>query len=433
MLSPLTDSQHAMWLLHTISGRGQLFNVAECIAFNGKVSVSFLQQALEHVWHSTDTLSNRYVHDELYQPHVQAHHNCPTISVEYLQTTPKDIVSFSQHWLSDKLSSSFDLSNDTLIQFYLLRAPEQDYLVIVAHHLILDGYGFGLFMQSFSQSYTAIAKQQALPQLNLGQHSTLIEYYSSDRFQSKKANAKNALNSWLDKAPEAFSFSQSKADINHINSRQSHSFESIAWNTICSAAKHIKTSPSEIIIAAIAASLVAEHAVYDVNIGFVMMNRQHLSELNTLCVQSNVLPLILSLKPEFNLENTTALINSQIKALKKVQCYRVESLKRDRQKLGKSQNIIGPTVNLLPFASSPKFAHLSTTSHVISAGTTDDMMLQVHLLADAPANIDFDANIARYDTKLVSRIANNIKYAATSWSQNPHITLNTLCNDIREI
>jgi hypothetical protein len=120
------------------------------------------------------------------------------------------------------------------------------------------------------------------------------------------------------------------------------------------------------------------------------------------------------------------LINQQIKALKKVQHYRVETLKRDRQAQGKSISIIGPTVNLLPFASSPKFGQVSCQSHILSAGTTDDIMMQIHLLADTPATVDFDANMARYNQKDTMAIQQSIFEFAKLWSELPTQTLSEL-------
>ncbi|MCF2859291.1 condensation domain-containing protein [Pseudoalteromonas sp. SMS1] len=429
---PLTDSQHAMWLLDTISGRGELFNVAECIEFKGKVSASWLQQSLQHVWQASDTLACRFVRSDDYTPQLLPNDTVPEIISHTLESDPDDVLTFAQNFAQSYLATPFKLSQEPLMKLFLLRAPVQDYLLIVAHHLLLDGYGFGLFSQSLNRCYNALSKGKPLPQLRFTQQQQLLDLHHSDAFLAQQNAAKETLNQWLDEVPEINSYSTSKADVAAPNKRLTTRFKQSVWHTIQSAAQVTQTTSSEILLAAIAASLVAQYQHYHVTLGLVMMNRQALPELNCPCVQSNVLPLPLVFSDTTNLSDAATHINHQIKALKKLQNYRVESLKRDRQKQGKSLNIIGPTINLLPFANAPKYAGIETVSHILSAGTTDDIMLQIHLLADKPATVDFDCNIARYDDAHTQHIQARIFAAAEIWASQPKLTLSKVAELLRQ-
>ncbi|TQF72401.1 condensation domain-containing protein [Pseudoalteromonas luteoviolacea] len=429
---PLTDSQHAMWLLDTISGRGELFNVAECLEFKGKISASWLQQSLQHVWQASDTLACRFIRSDDYTPQLLANDTVPDIISQELASDPEDVLTFAQNFAKPHLATPFDLSKDALMKLFLLRAPEQDYLLLVAHHLLLDGYGFGLFSQSLNRCYNALSKGKPLPKLRFTQQQQLLDLHNSEPFLAKQKQAKETLNQWLDEVPEVNSYSTSKADVAEPNKRLTATFEQSIWHTIQSAAQVTSTTSSEILLAAIAASLVAQHQQYHVTLGLVMMNRQAVPELSCPCVQSNVLPLPLALTPNTDLSTAATLINSQIKALKKVQSYRVESLKRDRQKQGKSLSIIGPTVNLLPFANAPKYGSVETISHILSAGTTDDIMLQIHLLADKPATVDFDCNVARYDDTDTQNIQARIFSAAKIWASQPKLMLSEVAEILRQ-
>ncbi|TMP47377.1 ferric siderophore synthetase subunit F [Pseudoalteromonas citrea] len=423
---PLTTSQHAMWLLHTISGRGELFNVAECMVFKGKVAATTLQHAFNHVWQASDMLSCRFPHDAEYTPALQPTHTPPVIEVIQLEHDIEHIAEYAQQFMAPKLCQSFDLSSQPLMQLQLLRGESQDYLMILAHHLLLDGYGFGLFSQALSRSYNALMKNKALPNLRFSDQQTLLEAQRQTAYLATVDSARETLNQWLDNIGEVYSFSDSKADVTAANKRTSQQFTRTQWQTIQSAASLINSSSSEILLAAIAAALIANTQHYHVTLGLIMMNRQSMAELSAPCVQSNVLPLPLNLKKNMTLQDITALVNLQIKELKQVQSYRVESLKRDRQKQGKSLTVFGPTINLLPFSSNPKYAGIETQSHILSAGTTDDIMLQIHLLGDTPANIDFDVNEARYQPSHVNAIQAQVFDAAIRWANQPTLMLSEL-------
>lgn len=423
---PLTTSQHAMWLLHTISGRGELFNVAECMVFKGKVAATTLQHAFNHVWQSSNTLSCRFPHDADYTPALHPAHTPPVIEVIQLEHDIEHIAEYAQQFMAPKFCQSFDLSSQPLMQLQLLRGESQDYLMILAHHLLLDGYGFGLFSQALSRSYNALMKNKALPNLRFSDQQTLLEAQQQTAYLATVDSARETLNQWLDDIGEVHSFSDSKADVTTVNKRTSQKFTRTQWQTIQSAASLINSSSSEILLAAIAAALIANTQHYHVTLGLIMMNRQSMAELSAPCVQSNVLPLPLNLTKSMTLQDTTTLVNLQIKALKQLQSYRVESLKRDRQKQGKSLTVFGPTINLLPFTSNPKYAGIETHSHILSAGTTDDIMLQIHLLGDTPANIDFDVNEARYQPSQVNAIQAQVFDAAIHWANQPTLTLSEL-------
>jgi hypothetical protein len=53
-------------------------------------------------------------------------------------------------------------------------------------------------------------------------------------------------------------------------------------------------------------------------------------------------------------------------------------------------------------------------------------MLQIHLLGDTPANIDFDVNEARYQPSQVNAIQAQVFDAAIHWANQPTLTLSEL-------
>ncbi|QTL36254.1 condensation domain-containing protein [Pseudoalteromonas viridis] len=427
---PLTDSQQAMWLLHTISGRGTLFNVAECIEFQGQISATMLQQALAHVWQSSDCLASRFVHDASFVPQLRPNKDVPQIDIKTQDIQPEDIQAFANDFVAPYMAQSFSLPDEALLKLTLVRTPEQDLLFIVGHHLLLDGYGFGLFTQALNRSYNALQKGRALPNLRFGTQSQLLEWQRSETYLARQQVAKATLIAWLENAPPPQSFSAKDADVTEANRRQSATLSRADWHTIQSAATLCQAAHAELLIAAVCAALVAKSAQYHVTLGMIMMNRQHQVELSTPCVQSNVMPLPLELDAEMTLSQCCRVINQGIKALKSLQTFRVEELKRERNKQGLSPHVYGPTVNLLPFSSSPKYGAVSCQSHILSAGATDDIMLQWHLLQDQPAKLDTDANVARYTDTEQQQVQAQIFAAARCWSAQPNRTLHSVIEEL---
>ncbi|MCO7190708.1 MULTISPECIES: condensation domain-containing protein [unclassified Pseudoalteromonas] len=423
---PLTDSQQAMWLLHTISGRGALFNVAECIEFKGKISATMLQQAFAHVWQSSNCLSCRFVHDNAFTPQLKPNAEVPTLDIIQLDAQPEDIPAFAEQFVTPAMARAFVLEQDALLKLTLVRAPEQDLLFLVGHHLLLDGYGFGLFTQALNRCYNALQKGKPLPKLPFGQQQDLLTLHNSEAYLARQQVARATLNNWLDGVPAPLSFSHQKEDVTEPNRRLSQAFTHTDWHTVMSAASVCQAGHAEVLLAAVSAALVARTAQYHITLGLIMMNRQHQHELSTPCVQSNVMPLPLELATDMTLSQCCRVINQGIKALKALQTYRVEDLKRTRQQQGKGTHIFGPTVNLLPFTSSPKYGGIASHSHILSAGTTDDIMLQWHLLQDQPARLDVDANVARYSDQQQQQVQAAIFRAAHYWSQHPTQTLGSV-------
>ncbi|RXF06603.1 condensation domain-containing protein [Pseudoalteromonas sp. PS5] len=430
MALPLTDSQHAMWLLHTISGQGNLFNVAECLEFHGKIDAALFKAALHHVFEQTELLRSHFIHDDSFTPSIIVGNIQPSLNIEYLDHDIVSVAEFMSQQVATTLGKSFDLATDCLMQFKLVRTPSQDYCFIVGHHIVLDGYGFGLFHQALTRCYNALNAGKPMPHCQFTTQQQLLDLHTSDKYQQRLSEAKASLNQWLDQHPPAQSFSHSEAAITAPNQRYHFGLTRPQWQTLQSAANYVDAAPSEILLSVIAAVLAAKHSTFEVTLGLVMMNRHCAIEFSCPTVQSNVLPLPLTLPSADGLKHVAKHINKQIKRLKSLQCYRVEHLKRDRKQQGKSIEISGPTINILPFTSHPRYGEITTRSHILSAGTTDDLMIQIYLNGDEPAQFDIDYNHARYSSKQISAIAQAIVSTASRWTRTPALSCNAITQEL---
>jgi hypothetical protein len=424
---PLTQAQQAMWLLHSLSTPSQqaLFNVAECIEFKGKISEAMLRQAFGHLWQQADTIACQFSHDAQFKPYWQASTATPQFTVVALAADWQQVASAASQWLQPELQQPFQLAEHPLLKLTLLRGPQQDYLLLLAHHILLDGYGFASLVQALCKSYHALDSGQPLPVLALGSQQQLLLAQQQTAYLTSQAAAGITLNQWLDQTAPPCSFSSSMASVTAANLQHNAMLSSQHWGQILACCQHTNSSPAEFMLACILAVLYCHTAQPQLTLGLVMMNRQQRAELVTPCLQSNVLPFPVQLLPEQPLHPLLVQVNRQLKALKKVQHYRAESLKRDRRQQRKSVTLYGPTVNILPFDSQLAFGGVAAQSHILSAGTTDDIMLQIKLTSDQPASLEIYANAARYRMPELYRIQQHIFQVASRWSVEPALPLAT--------
>ncbi len=68
------------------------------------------------------------------------------------------------HTTCQRVSESFDLANDVLLRPVLLRTKNSDLLLLVAHHLVVDGISWRILLPDLETAYDAILNQQ-IPRL----------------------------------------------------------------------------------------------------------------------------------------------------------------------------------------------------------------------------------------------------------------------------
>jgi amino acid adenylation domain-containing protein/non-ribosomal peptide synthase protein (TIGR01720 family) len=90
------------------------------------------------------------------------------------------------HATYNRVSESFDLANDLLLRPVLLRTNRNDSLLVVAHHLVVDGVSWRILLQDLETAYEALLNQQT-PRLPAKTASVkawserLIEYGQSEQ------------------------------------------------------------------------------------------------------------------------------------------------------------------------------------------------------------------------------------------------------------
>ncbi|KAB2344319.1 non-ribosomal peptide synthetase [Actinomadura rudentiformis] len=160
-------------------------------------------------------------------------------------------------------------------------------------------------------------------------------------------------------------------------------------------AADVGTRFSRLAIAAVAAYLHRSTGVQDVVLGLPVTGRLDAGLRDSPGLLSNVLPLRLTVRPDTTPAELIAAVAQEIRDLAAHGRYRGEDLARELGKPGGLRELIGPTVNVMPYHEGIHFGDLPVTVQYHSLGPVSDLSVVMY---DRPAGqgvrIDLDADAA---------------------------------------
>ncbi|MGY2170367.1 non-ribosomal peptide synthetase [Pseudomonas gingeri] len=156
---PLTASQRDIWLDQMSRGDSPLYNIGGYVELNGTIVPQLVQRAVECLVAKHDALRTvlRAGADGL---PVQSF--APTLAVSvplYSVATQADPLAAARRLMQQQIQQPYELEGGPLFRFFLVRLDDTHNLLgTQAHHLILDGWGFGQMLASLGGIYSALAR-----------------------------------------------------------------------------------------------------------------------------------------------------------------------------------------------------------------------------------------------------------------------------------
>ena len=196
---PLSFAQESIWYLQQKNPESCSFNSFCVLRFTGSLSVSVLKSSFNEIIRRHEILRTSFTVIEG-QP-VQIITPSLTIPLEIidLQNIPKtERISEAKKLAELQYQHHFDLVSVPLLKTILLRLDRQEYwLIINMHHIITDGWSFGLLLEELRILYEAFANglPSPLPELP-------VQYADFTLWQRKYFNEKvieQQLAYWLQK------------------------------------------------------------------------------------------------------------------------------------------------------------------------------------------------------------------------------------------
>ncbi|MBN1080243.1 amino acid adenylation domain-containing protein [Pseudomonas sp. 1079] len=193
---PLTGAQQDIWLDQLRVGDSPLYNIGGYLDFAGTVEPERMQHAVALLVARHDALRTQLHTDANGLP---GQTFAPELKVEMALhdfSALPDPSAASQTLMQAQMARPYALSGEPLCRFFLVKLDDDHYrLGTQAHHLILDGWGFGQMLQSLAQLYSALEQGRATEPLA----PSYIDFIDTDQRYLQSARYARDRDYWLGK------------------------------------------------------------------------------------------------------------------------------------------------------------------------------------------------------------------------------------------
>ncbi|MGY3026518.1 arthrofactin-type cyclic lipopeptide synthetase A [Pseudomonas lurida] len=193
---PLTAAQQDIWLDQLRVGDSPLYNIGGYVDFAGAIDPGLMQRALEQLVAKHDALRTHLHSDADGLPRQTFAATLAVDLVLHDVCAVPDPHAESLALMQAQMALPFAMQGAPLFRFFLVKLDTHHYrLGTQAHHLILDGWGFGQMLQSLARLYTDL--EQGRPSEPLAP--SYIDFIDTDtRYQASARYARDRAY-WLDK------------------------------------------------------------------------------------------------------------------------------------------------------------------------------------------------------------------------------------------
>jgi amino acid adenylation domain-containing protein len=170
---PLSFAQQGLWFLDQLEGEtgSYNYNITHALKLEGKLNIPILEKTLNTIIHRHETLRTSFqdydgIPCQEIAPKIEL--KLPIIDLQNL--SPTEYEQQFQKLASAEAKTPFKLSEAPLIRFKLLHISQDIYiLLIVLHHIIVDGWSIGILNQEICTIYSNFyqEKDNSLPPLSI--------------------------------------------------------------------------------------------------------------------------------------------------------------------------------------------------------------------------------------------------------------------------
>ena len=160
-LVPLTDVQRDVWVMCQLSGEASAaYNLSVTLRLKGDLDDDALREALRLLVQRHESLRTTIGatgDHQLVHPDVPAE-----LRIIDLSDRPAQVQERLEAFVDSELTTPYDLGTAPLFRGTLLRLAEGDHvLVLSGHHVICDGWSFGVMKRDLGSIYSALVRDEA--------------------------------------------------------------------------------------------------------------------------------------------------------------------------------------------------------------------------------------------------------------------------------
>ncbi|MBI0329292.1 non-ribosomal peptide synthase/polyketide synthase [Burkholderia plantarii] len=330
----LTSSQREIWFDQEVHGDAPVYNIGGYVKIAGKVDPARMERAIQLLIDKHDALRIVLspVPDEDGVPMQEIEREMPfTLPCTDLSALA-DPDAAARRRVDRQLETPFVLQGGRLFRFELLKLGEANFqLVLVHHHLIIDGWAIGLMLDSLGAIYGELEAGQA-PALSAPSYVKFIEqdrqYRESPKFDQHRAY-------WLDKfsdVPEPLFAPRFQATARGgVVPSRNHRFSlpRAYYERLVALAQACEATPFHVILAVLYVYFARTAGREDLTVGLPILNRANAELKATLGMFAGVSAVRLRFGHELSFRELLAALGSLLKQDYRYQRFPVSELNRE--------------------------------------------------------------------------------------------------------
>jgi amino acid adenylation domain-containing protein len=155
--APLSFAQERFWFLQQFDPDNPAYNIPIALRLAGSLDLAALELSLDEIVQRHDVLRAAFVDQAGVPRQVVAPRRPVALEVIDLQALPSEARrDEALRRATEAARRPFDTERDALLRAFVLRLAADEHLfVLIAHHLIFDGWSLILFMRELGERYTA--------------------------------------------------------------------------------------------------------------------------------------------------------------------------------------------------------------------------------------------------------------------------------------
>ncbi len=162
---PLSFAQQRLWFLNQFESDGAIYNLPSAIRIIGKLHMDALKKSIHEIIKRHEILRTIFtiVHTQPFQVILKdLSLDFPIIDISALPESEKE---YKIREFADKEARiAFDLKKGPLLRIKILKAGEEDHVVLLTmHHIISDGWSMGIFTREIAALYDSFRRGKPSP------------------------------------------------------------------------------------------------------------------------------------------------------------------------------------------------------------------------------------------------------------------------------
>lgn len=394
----LSSAQHGIWLGQQLNSASPVYNTAEYIEITGSIQEQAFKDTVSQVLDEAQALRVNIVEQSSGLMQV----------IQPLESWILEVIDLSEQacphttaelWMQDDLKKAVNVASEPLFCQALFKLAEDKYYWYQRiHHAVIDGYGFSLLSKRVAEVYTGLVTNTSPVSKPLGALSSVIEEDNAYRHSPSFLQDKLFWQSRMADMSRVATLTTQTEPFSPTFIRQSKRVDQSYVRGIEALAKQLNVSWADVLIAGLALLVNKQKRSNEDNIvlGLPVMNRLGSASLRVPCMQMNIIPIRLEIKPDNTLVDVIKRVKSEMNITRKHQKYRYEDIRRDMSLLGGNKRLFGPVINIMPFEKELYFGDFLGITHNLSAGPVEDISIGILGNTNSELYINFDANPACY-------------------------------------